>query len=399
MSFKIAIGASTAKNIPEAAREAALKCLSYLPAVPGESSLALVFSTPDFSSSGLLKSIRQALKSNIPIIGCSAVNLITSEGIQKEGVIIALLSLPGARISCGSIETAKNKDPLLSAQELGGILSSNLKGQRRQFCLLFNDGLAENTSGLIKGLQGVLGLSFPLIGGGSSDNLKFRQTYQYYDTQVLTKGTVLALVAGKLSFSLGLKHGWRPLGKTRLVSESAGNIIKKIDGKNACYLYEDYFAKTVKELKKELQRVNILYPIGMYLNGESEYLLRNIISLNDDGSITTQGDVPQGSSVRLMIATKESCLEAARQAALQVKIGLKDKKAEFAMVISSASRGYLLGRQAYSEIKTIRETLGHETPLFGFYSYGEYAPLGSINYYGQTYLHNQTIAVLGVAQE
>ena len=398
MSFKIAIGLSTRKAIPEAAQEAALKCVSQLPA-PGDASLALVFSTPDFASAGLLKSIRQALKSNIPIIGCSAVNLITSEGIQKEGVIIALLSLANTKISCGLIETDKNKDPLSGAQELGTGLASHLKGQRRQFCLLFNDGLSENTSGLIKGLQSVLGVSFPFIGGGSSDNLKFRQTYQYYDTRVLNKGTICALLAGKLNFGLGIKHGWRPLGKTRVITESNGNIIKKIDGKNACYLYEDYFAKTIKELKKELLRISILYPIGVHLKGESEYLLRNIISLNDDGSITTQGDVPQGSSIRLMIATKESCLEAARQAALQVQVNLRDKKAEFALVISSASRAYLLGRQAHSEIKIIREILGRETPLFGFYSYGEYAPLGSINYYGQTYLHNQTIAILGIAQE
>lgn len=398
MSFKVAIGVSTKKTIPEAAQEAALKCISQIPA-PGETSLALVFSTPDFASAGLLKSIRQVLKSTIPIIGCCAVNLITSEGIQKEGVIIALLSLANTKISCGLIETTKNKDPLSGAQELGTALASHLKGQRRQFCLLFNDGLSENTSGLIKGLQSVLGVSFPFIGGGSSDNLKFRQTYQYYDQRVLNKGTVCALLAGKLNFGLGIKHGWRPLGKARVITASGGSIIKKIDGQNACYLYEDYFAKTIKELKKELPRISILYPIGVYLEGESEYLLRNIISLNEDGSITTQGDVPQGSSIRLMIATKESCLEAARQAALQVQVNLRDKKAEFALVISSASRAYLLGRQAHSEIKIIREVLGRETPLFGFYSYGEYAPLGSINYYGQTYLHNQTITILGIAQE
>lgn len=394
MSLKIAIGVSTKKTIPEAAQEAALKCISQLPA-SGEASLALVFSTPDFASTGLLKYIRQTLKSTIPLIGCCAVNLITAEGIQKEGVIIGLLSLANTKISCGAVETTKNKDALLRGQELGTSLAANSKGQRRQFCLLFNDDLAENTSGLIKGLQSVLGLSFPFIGGGSNDNLKFKQTYQYYDQRVLSKGTVCALLAGNLNFGLGLKHGWRPLGKMRVITESNGNIIKKIDGQNACYLYEDYFAKTIKELKKELLRISILYPIGVYSEGESEYLLRNIISLNDDGSLTTQGDIPQGSSIRLMIGTKESCLEAAREAALQVKANLRDKKAEFALVISSASRSYLLGRQAHSEIKIIREILGRETPLLGFYSYSEYAP----NYYGQTYLHNQTITILGIAQE
>src|SRR3990167_4763726 len=126
MSLKIAIGVSTRKAIPDAGQEAALKCISQIP-TPGEASLALVFSTPDFASAGLLKSVRQVLKSAIPIIGCCAVNLITTEGIQKEGVIICLLSLANTKISCGLIEAAKNKDPLLSGQELGTGLASHLK--------------------------------------------------------------------------------------------------------------------------------------------------------------------------------------------------------------------------------------------------------------------------------
>ena len=99
-----------------------------------------------------------------------------------------------------------------------------------------------------------------------------------------------------------------------------------------------------------------------------------------------------------MIGTKESCLDAARQAALQVKTSMRDKQIDFAIVISSASRASLLGRSTGLEIKAIKEILGQDIPLAGFYSYGEFAPLGSMNYYGQTYLHNQAIAVLGVGE-
>lgn len=393
MNFKVAIGKSQKKDITEAAQEAALSCLKEAPFY--ETGIIIVFTTIDFASIGLLKNIKLILKTDLPIIGCSTLGIITPDGILKEGLAIAVLSSSQIKISCGAINTIKNQDIYSSAQELGTYLLSNVKEYRRELCLLLNDGLSEDVSTLIKGLQNTLGKSFPFIGGGASDNLKFRQTFQYYNDEILNNGSVAALFAGKLSYGLAVSHGWKPLGKIRTITESKANVIKKIDNKKASQLYEDYFAKTLTELKKEILHINILYPIGIYVKGENEYLLRNVISLNDDGSITTQGDIPEGSSVRLMIGTKESCLTAAKEAAVRVKSAI-NKKIALALVISSVSRACILGRNIDSEIKIIKETLEDDTPIIGFYSYGEYAPLGSL--YGQTYLHNQTIAILGIGE-
>lgn len=396
MSFKAVVGKSQKKDLLEAIREATHSCLLQLS--NQEASLAIVFSSPQFAVPSLLKNIRLSLKSDLPIIGCSGMNIITCEGAQKEGLVLMLLASSRAKISCGSITISKDRGAYLCGEELGSQLLSSVKGYRREICFLLSDGLLEETSNLIKGLQNTLGKSFPFIGGGASDNLKFKQTSQYHNENILNKAAVAALFTGKLNYGIGIRHGWKPLGKIRTITDSQANVLKKIDGQKASHLYEDYFAKTLSELKKEILHINILYPIGIYLQGENEYLLRNVISLNDDGSIITQGDIPQGSSIRLMIGTKESCLDAARQAALQVKTSLHNKQIDFAIVISSASRARLLGRNTDLEIKTIKEILGQDIPLAGFYSYGEFAPLGSMNYYGQTYLHNQAIAVLGVGE-
>lgn len=393
MNFKVTIGKSQKKNVTEAAQEAALACLREAPFY--EEGVVLVFTTVDFASIGLLKNIKLILKTNLPIIGCSGLNIIDAGGATKEGIVIAVISAPQIKISSGAINAIKNQDIYSSAQELGKYLLSNVKEYRRELCLLFTDGLSEDISALIKGLQNTLGKSFPFIGGGSSDNLKFRQTFQYYNDEILSNGAVAALFAGKLSYAIGIGHGWKPLGKIRAITESRANVIKKIDNKKAILLYEDYFAKTLNELKKEILHINILYPLGIYVEGENEYLLRNVISLNEDGSITTQGDIPEGSSVRLMIGTKESCLAAAKEAGNAVNSALNER-INLAIVISSVSRACILGRNLDSEIKIIKETLKKDTPIVGFYSYGEYAPLGSL--YGQTYLHNQTIAILGIGE-
>lgn len=400
--LKAAVGRSQKKDISEAVEEATHSCLLQLPAQ--EASLALVFSTPSFSTPALLKKIRLNLKTDCPLLGCSGMHIITTEGAQREGLVLMLIALPRAKISCAAIKVAPDDDAYLAGQGLGTNLVSGLKEYRRELCLIFSDGLSEDTSRLIKGLQNILGKSFPFIGGGASTprgasgDLKLKQTSQFYNEHIGHNSMVAALFAGKLTYAIGIRHGWKPLGKIRVITDSSANVIKKIDGGKASGLYEDYFAKTLSELKKEILSINVLYPIGMYLEGENEYLLRNVSALNDDGSIVTHGDVPQGSSIRLMIGTKESCIEAARQAALQVKRAMRDKPIDLAIVISSASRAHLLGRNVNAEIKAVRAALGPDIPLAGFYSYGQYAPLGSLNYYGQTYMHNQAIAILGMGE-
>jgi len=204
------------------------------------------------------------------------------------------------------------------------------------------------------------------------------------------------LFGGGINFGLGIKHGWKALGKIRCANKSQGNVVKEIDGRPAVKLYEDYLAKDTLELARELRRISIFYPIGIYLPGEKEYLLRNIISIKDDGSLVTQGDIPQDSKIRLMIGTKDSCLDAAADSCEEAKRNLMGQKVKFVMVFDSASRFSLLGRQCVKELEIIKETFGEETPLIGIYTYGELAPLKSISYLGHSYFHNQSISVLAV---
>jgi hypothetical protein len=97
-----------------------------------------------------------------------------------------------------------------------------------------------------------------------------------------------------------------------------------------------------------------------------------------------------------MIGTKESCLSATHQALYEMKQGLAGKPINFVFVFDSISRYILLGRQANSELEIIKEELGKDTPIIGIYTYGEQAPLKAINYQGRSYLHNQTITILGL---
>jgi hypothetical protein len=218
----------------------------------------------------------------------------------------------------------------------------------------------------------------------------------------LTNSVVGILVGEHAIIKVGIKHGWKPLGKPRTVTSSSGNIIKTIDNKPAVRLYEDYFGKENIEVKSgRLASISIRYPLGMYLEGEEEYLLRNAISVEKDGSLVCQGEVPEGANLKLMMGTKDSALEAARLAAESLKkpLGKYDKPVQFALIFDSFSRNRLFGRGAQKEIEIIKNTLGENIPFIGFYTYGEQAPLSALDYRGQAHFHNESIAILGIGEQ
>ena len=394
MSIQVGIGLSTEKDPVLAAKEAIRKAKSSFPT--DKISLAIVFATIDLSTPTLLKTIGSYLN-DTPIIGCSAAAVIYGTTISKEGVVVLLLSFPqGTHFNTSCVKEIKSKASLGAGEELGEKLLYAFQGVRRDINILLSGAFLEDNSSLILGLQERLGKSFPLVGGCASDNFAFKKTYVYFDHEVIIDAACSLLLGGKLNFGFGVQHGWKPLGKPRIVTKSYGNAVFEIDGAPAVDFYKEYLTLGLEDVRSELEKISILYPIGIYLPGVEEYLLRSLLSIQEDGSLIFQGNVPQNCQIRLMIGTKESCLESAKYAAQEVKDEFRGKKIDFALVFNSISRYILLRRGAEKELEIIKEQLGQNTPLIGFYTYGEFAPLKSINYQGITRFHNQTVTILGV---
>jgi hypothetical protein len=394
MAIHLGIGLSTEKDSLQAAQIAIRQAKTSIGTA--KISLAIVLSTVEFAHTTVLKTISGFL-GEVPIVGCSSVAIISNQGIYKQALAVVLLGLPeGAYFNTDCVREISSKAIADAGREFGEKLLYGFSNIRRDFGVIFSDGLIRDNSAFLYGLQEKLGSSFPLAGASASDNLAFKKTYLYFNQEVLSDAACGIIWGGKLHFGLGIKHGWKPLGKPRLVTQSSGNLVQKIDRLPAVKLYEEYFAKSIQELKKDLKRISILYPIGIYLPGEEEYLLRNISSVQDDGSIVFQGDIPQNAQIRLMIGTKESCLAATHQAIGEVKKIFLNHKVNLVLVFDSASRFRLLGRHINKEVEIIQKGFGQNTPIIGICTYGEQAPLRSLNYRGRTYFHNQAVIVLAI---
>ena len=392
MSTFVGIGISDKKDPFLAASEAAKAALYQIH--HKEITLAILFSTIHFSDQRLLDGISYTL-GNVKLIGCSGAALISSSGITKYGVGIMLISSDKIKFSMASASDINTKGARLAGEQFAHEALKNLKTPQRDLAIIFPDGLVENSSDLLRGIKDVLGLSFPIFGASSADNLRFYKTFQYLNDTLLTNSLVGLLVSGENLFGIGLRHGWKPLGRPHTITEVKGNVIKKIEGKPAMAIYEEYFGKSSEAIRQSLLRLSIYYPLGLYVPGETEYLLRNALRCDEDGGLVCQGDAAEGQEVRLMMGTKEGALDAAVGAAQEAKDALKDKAIKGALIFESVSRNKLLGRLTEKELSRIKEVLG-DVPLLGICTYGEQAPLKSLEHYGETYFHNETLAVLAI---
>ncbi|HRZ14039.1 MAG TPA: FIST N-terminal domain-containing protein [Candidatus Omnitrophota bacterium] len=397
----IGVGVSLEKNEIAASEEAVRQAKSRK-ASKEKIDLVLTFSTADFSSVALIKHLNTFL-GDVPIFGSNSSALITEKGIFNHGLVVMLIGFPeGVYFNTAYTKTNEFATSTAAGEDLGEKLLYGFQNVSRTLSFLLFDRMEESGAQFMTGLQSKLGRSFPCIGASISNPALAGRDSLFFNTTILNNACIGILWGGKFNFGLGLKHGWKPLGKPHTITQAYDNIIVSIDDQPAIGIYEEYLNYDISRLKKEFKKLSILYPFGMRVPGQQEYLLRNVTSIGDDGSLVCRGNVQTGSSVRLMISTKETCLEATREALNEAKTHLasqsyrfhKNDSSKMAIIFNSFPRAVSLRREIKKELELIRETLDPETPIIGVYTHGELAPLLSTSYHGQAYFQNQTISIL-----
>ena len=393
MATWVGVGTSWHSDSFRAGQEAATKALKSM----GQPScdLILVFASVRFDQEILLKGIVSVTHEAL-LVGCSTAGEILPEGPAHRSVVVMTIRSESMRIATG-IGLEMSKDPRRAGQEVASQVSRSQLLNPHGF-LMFPDGLTGNAAEVIRGVQDVLGLSFPIVGGSAADDFLFTRTFQYFRGRVYTDAVPGILLAGPIAVGIGARHGWKPLGKPRQVTKASANVVQELDGFQAVNLYETYFGKAASALKSQsLADMSIVYPLGMPIPGEEEYLLRNVLRVDEKGSLVYAGEIPEGSEVRLMMGSKAKALEASHRAAEQAILEIAPRSPRLGLVFSSCSRSRLFGREATKEVTAIRQILGETVPLIGFYDYGEQAPLTAAGFRGQSHFHNETLVVIAVA--
>ncbi len=395
MSVKAGIGFSRNLKIEEAAREAAVRAIEVVG--KDKIDLAIVISTIDYAPEKTVPVVRDILSPQ-RLLGCSTAGIILSNSVETQGIAVLVIVSDSIKIGIGDVDGVSDGNVYDSGITLARRCLTDFGKYNRKAIVLFVDGSLKNNTPLITGIQDIFGNVFPVIGGSSSDTFRFSSTFQIFQDRVYNHSALGLLLGGSMDIGIGTGHGWRPLGKPRIINEAKGNIIKKIDGKMAADLYEQYLGDESSSLySNNLSQMAILYPLGILVGEKNEYLLRNAVDILADGSIVCQGDVPEGAEVHIMIGNKESCKNASLEAAEQAKQALGGKSPVLVVIFESIARLKLLGRAAYQEVELIKRVFGDDVSIIGMYSNGEFCPFESVGEFKRPSFQNESIVVAAFA--
>lgn len=394
----IGVGLSLQKNPILAIKEAISIAKEQM--IIKKPDFGILFTSLELSCSSLLRALNEYL-GNIPVIGGSSSTILCNKSFHKEGLVLMLVKLPAE--SLFNIANAKNinlaGNPGIG-KEMGIKLLNGLYNKNKLASFFILDTPVNETSEFIFGLREKLGMGFPLLGAFTSGGAGLPNNYIYFNNDLFRNASAGILFAGKLHYGSGCRHGWKPLGKSHLITAGENNIIAEIDDMPAVKIYEDYLNCDLNELKNNLRQISTLYPFGIQQKNEPEYLLRNVIAIEPGGGLRIQGNLPKNKLVRLMIGTKETCIEAAKEAAEQTKIGLsgmaKTKTKKFAIVFSSMARQLVYKKSLDQELAAVNEALGANTPVIGLCPYSGLSPSREINYQGEVFFSNYNISILTI---
>lgn len=105
--------------------------------------------------------------------------------------------------------------------------------------------------------------------------------------------------------------------------------------------------------------------------------------------MTFAGNMPEGSSVRLMKGNTDKLISASSKAASKISPNTSNNT-QLALLVSCVGRRIVLGERVEEELEVVKEIFGEKTVLCGFYSYGEISPtLNNV----ACELHNQTMTI------
>ncbi|KGO79174.1 histidine kinase [Flavobacterium beibuense F44-8] len=281
-----------------------------------------------------------------------------------------------------------NKD----AAELGKILYDEMPKDNLKHLFVLSEGSFVNGSSLIAGLEDDLYKNVCITGGMCGDDARFEKTLASYK-QNPKEGEVILMgfYGDTLDISFASVGGWQPFGPERLITKSNGNVLYEIDGQPALDLYKKYLG----DKAVQLPQASLLYPLNVTIPGKEKPVVRTILNIdNDKQSMILAGDAPEKSHVQLMMATVDAIAEGASKAALYAMHNRKSMP-QLALLISCVGRKLVMNQRVEEEIEQVKEMVGDNTTITGFYSYGEMAPFVNTT---SCELHNQTMTLTLISE-
>lgn len=338
------------------------------------------------------KGIRSVVGDQVPIIGGSAVGVITNEKLSYTDRPAGLAIIESDRIRY-KVTTAGdlNKNEKTTGANLAGELAGEQDGK---LLLVFYDSVKAPATDktppimnasplLLQGIKESLKPDVPIIGAGVLGDYGFGPTTQYCGHHIASQSVVGCMLSGDFTPYHRIMHGCTLKdGIYHTITKIEGPVIYEVDGKPVVEVINEIYGNQDWQTQVPVKRLTIGVNFGEKYGrfNESEYLNRLIMGVlpGEEGIVIFEPDLDQGTQIQFMLRDPERMMESARinTAELIDEIRSQQKKPVFGFYIDCAGRTASFSETLAEEAAEIQNVCNRNgIPLLGVYSGVEIAPL------------------------
>ena len=353
--------------------------------------LVLAFCHGNLDAAAFFHGVRDVAGPGIPILGGSAIGVITHQSLSYEGSPAAV-----AAIQCsGPVRVAAtdglDRDEYSTGQRLAKALGTPAEDE---LLLLFYDSVKVPPSAttppvlnasprIIAGIESVFAGPPLILGAGLLGDYAFSPTSQFCGADVRTQAVVGAMLGSGVKSHVRIMHGCVPKdGIYHTITRMEGAVIHELDGEPIGNMIDRIYGDRSWRKQNPVKRLALGVNHGPKFEQfqEKDFVNRLIAGAlpGGDGIVLFEPDLREGMEILFMLRDGETMIQSARQNARELVESVRraGRNPGFALYIDCAGRTAVQSETLSEEAAEVQAILSeHQIPLLGFYSGVEVAPL------------------------
>ncbi len=322
----------------------------------------------------------------LSIFGATTSGEFISSEISEGGIAIMLLDINPAFFKVLFFETA-DSSALEISKQLG---IEGMKIFHNPAFIIASGWLHTDGEQIVKGIEEGFGREVTIFGGMAGDDLALREPLVFtYGKHSITGLVAILIDEDKIDIKGIATCGWKPIGTTKTVTHSSGNIVYTIDDKPALDLVIKYLGLDIDTDSNTdvVTNIGAYYPLQLKRENAVPVMRTAMLGNKEDRSLICAGNVPQGSKIRFSLPPDFDVIDTVVAECTDLK-NEKQHEADAMIMFSCISRYLSFGVMTSEEIERVEKVWN--APLVGFFSYGEFGKSKN----GKHEFHNNTCCVV-----
>lgn len=331
-------------------------------------------------------------KHGIQVFGATSSGEFIDKNVLEGSIVVMLLDMPPSYFKLAFLDTLGQGD-FETAKTLGALGRETFANP----AFIIASGWVNDIDGeaIIAGIEAGFGGEATIFGGMAGDDLTLSGPSVFTVDKQSTTG-LLALIVDqdKVDVAGVATCGWKPIGISKTITKSKGNIVYTIDEKPALDTVMKYLGLTLSDepMNNTVFNLGAYYPLQLERENAPAVMRTAMLGNIVDRSLVCAGNIPQGSKVRFSLPPDFDVIDTVVGECVEVRENdLQD--ADALIMFSCVSRYLSFGVMTSEEIEQVQDVW--KAPMVGFFTYGEYGKSKG----GKHEFHNNTCCVVTLKEK